>query len=713
MRRLLTVILLFAFLATGILGGIIGCGVSSGRSGERHSGMKMERDQAVAELANTQAPRSVFARLVGTFARDEELWVIERKREAAAQTGDDIPGTGSIVARLPNQQAPVPMPLKHTDVKASIAGFISTVDVTQQFANPFDTKIEAIYVFPLPSNAAVNEFVMQIGTRKIRGIIREKEEARRIYTQAKQQGHVATLLTQDRPNIFTQSVANIEPGKQIDVKIRYFHTLTYSDGWYEFVFPMVVGPRFNPPGTADGIGAAARGAAGLSGQTKEVQYLRPGERSGHDIALNLRLDAGVAVEEMQCNSHRVEITKVSRGAGAQVNLAPGDRIPNKDFVFRYRVAGKEPKGAVMAMRDSRRGGGFFAMMLFPPLTSEGLPLQPLELVFTLDTSGSMQGPPMEQSKAAIRHALRNMDASDTFRIVRFGDRAETMTTGALSATPDNVRRGLRFIDSMQSGGGTNLVDGLRTSLRFAHDESRTRYVAFLTDGYIGNEAEAIRDLAKDMGPARVFSFGVGSSPNRFLMDAMARTGNGAAAYLGLRDSGAEVMQAFLERVRRPALTDVEIDFGSLQVSDVFPRRIGDLHVGRPVVVCGRFNGEGGPTTLKVIGRVGGQRRVIEVPVRFDDSHAHHALPAVWARTKMAELMERAALTQDAALTPQIRQVALEFGLTSPFTSFVAVDGSGKTEGTFGVSVNVAVPAPEGTRYETAAPPPQQGAGVRE
>ena len=712
MRRLLTITLAFVLLAALAAGGIIGCATEKSSGTWRSSpGSVSQPPNTGAQVASDAVRREAPAGLLP--ARDEELWVIERNQRAAAARGDDIPGTGSLVARLPSQ-AQVPVPLKHTDVKASIAGFISTVDVTQQFANPFDTKIEATYVFPLPSNAAVNEFVMQFGTRRIRGIIREKEEAQKIYNEAKQQGHVTTLLTQDRPNVFTQAVANIEPGKQIDVKIRYFHTLSYSDGWYEFVFPMVVGPRFNPSASSEGIGAVARGSAGTSGQTKEIQYLRPGERSGHDVALNLRLDAGVAVEEMECKTHRVEINKSAGGSSAQVTLATGDRIPNKDFVFRYRVAGKEPRGAVMAMRDSRRGGGFFAMMLFPPATNHGLPRQPLELVFTLDTSGSMQGAPMEQSKAAIRHALRNMDPNDTFRIVKFGDRAETMAAGAIPATSDNVRRGLRFIDSLQTAGGTNLVDGLRTSLRFGHDQGRTRYVAFLTDGYIGNEAEAIRELSRDLGPARVFSFGVGSSPNRFLMDAMAKAGSGAAAYLGLRDSGEEVMQTFLERVRHPAMTDVEIDFGGLQVSDVYPRRIGDLHVGRPVIVCGRFSGEGGPTTLKVIGRVGGQRQVLEVPVRFDDNNAHHALPAVWARSKMADLMDQAVVTQDPALASNIRQTALEFGLASPFTSFVAVDASGKTQGNFGISVNVPVPTPEGTRYETTgSQQPQQGSPVRE
>src|SRR5947208_11878295 len=210
-----------------------------------------------------------------------------------------------MLAKIPRKPREIPLPLEHTEVKALVSGFIATVEVTQQFQNPYDARIEAVYVFPLPHNASVNDFVMTIGERRIRGIIRERREAERIYQEAKERGYVASLLTEERPNIFTQSVANIEPGRAIDVNIKYFHTLDYVDGWYEFVFPMVVGPRFNPPGTTNGIGAVERGGRGASGQSTEVQYLRPHERSGHDISLAVNIDAGVPVEQVECKPHQV------------------------------------------------------------------------------------------------------------------------------------------------------------------------------------------------------------------------------------------------------------------------------------------------------------------------------------------------------------------------------------------------------------------------
>ncbi|MHC4155817.1 MAG: VIT domain-containing protein [Planctomycetota bacterium] len=333
----------------------------------------------------------------------DEVWVIVKaEAEHAPRPADDEPGCGAMLARLPKEEKEIPLPLKHTDVKGQISGYIATVDVTQQFHNPYGEKIEAVYVFPLPQNAAINEFIMTIGERKIRGIIRERQQAERIYKEAKERGHVASLLTQERPNIFTQKVANIEPGKAIDVNIKYFNTLAYVDGWYEFVFPMVVGPRFNPPGYTDGVGAVGRGKAGISGQKTEVQYLKPHERSGHDIAVAVDIDAGVAIEEVVCPSHAITNSRVNPEKRT-VKLSTLDTIPNKDFVLRYKVAGRKVKSALVTHRDER--GGFFTLMLYPPDNLNHLRRAPMEMIFVLDCSGSMRGKPIAKAKDAIRRAL--------------------------------------------------------------------------------------------------------------------------------------------------------------------------------------------------------------------------------------------------------------------------------------------------------------------
>ena len=368
-------------------------------------------------------------------AGSEELWILARGGGDTVAPSEETPGSGALMAKVEEKQ--VPMPLKHTDVHASVSGYIGAVEVTQQFLNPYSSKIEAVYVFPLPHNAAVNEFIMTIGERRIRGIIRERQEAEQIYREAKRQGYVASLLTEERPNVFTQSVANIEPGKEIDVNIKYFHTLDYVDGWYEFVFPMVVGPRFNPPGLTNGIGAVARGQSGVSGQGTEVHYLRPGERTSHDISLKVEVDAGVPIEELQCKTHQVTSETVSPER-LVVTLNPADSLPNKDFVLRYRVAGERIKSSLLTHRDER--GGYFTLMLYPPEELGALKRQPLELVFVLDCSGSMSGRPIEQAKAAVQRGLRLLQPGDSFQLISFSINASRLGDAPLAATPENVLR---------------------------------------------------------------------------------------------------------------------------------------------------------------------------------------------------------------------------------------------------------------------------------
>ncbi|MHC4593836.1 MAG: VIT domain-containing protein [Planctomycetota bacterium] len=628
---------------------------------------------------------------------EDEIWVIARPETQAVPPEEDTPGCGAMLAKLPKEGKEIPLPLKHTDVKGQISGYIATVQVTQQFHNPYDEKIEAVYVFPLPQNAAVNEFIMVIGERRIRGIIRERKEAERIYREARIQGHVASLLTQERPNTFTQKVANIEPGKEIDVNIKYFNTLAYVDGWYEFVFPMVVGPRFNPPGSTDGVGAVARGKAGISGQKTEVQYLKPGERSGHDISLAVDIDAGVAIEQVLCSSH--VITNSSPGPEKRtVKLNSLDSIPNKDFVLRYKVAGKAVKSAVVTHRDKR--GGFLTLMLYPPANLSHLKRAPMEMIFVLDCSGSMRGKPIAKAKDAVKRALRKLGPNDTFQIIRFSNNASQFGPDPVPAGAANIRRALKYVDSLHGSGGTMMIEGIKAALDFSHDPHRFRLVSFLTDGYIGNEVEILAAIHKRLGASRIFSFGVGSSVNRYLLDRMAKLGKGAVAYIGLDDSAGQVVDLFYERISHPALTDVTIDWGNMKVTDVYPRRIPDLFVGRPVILTGRFNGQRS-TTIRVTGKVGDLTQEIAIPVALDDSAAAHpGIACVWARKKIENLANQATYDSNSDLPGLIKQVALEYSLMSAYTAFVAVDSSRQTSGDHGVTVAVPVPVPDGVRYDT-------------
>ena len=654
--------------------------------------------QSVGPASAGAGPRGPLPAL--WLSPGEDLWIIATPRRVAPAPEaeePEHPGSGALVVKPAEDKATVPLPLKHTDVRAAITGYVGTVDVTQQFENPFDEKIEAVYMFPLPEKAAVSEFVMTIGERRIRGILREREEAEAIYREARAQGYQASLLTQHRPNIFEQKVANIEPGKRIDINIRYFHTLSYRDGWYTFVLPTVVGPRYNPPGSRDPVHALSRSHVQPVAAGAGVRYLRPEERSGHDIGITVTLDAGVPIEAIE-SSHRIDETRTGPET-ATIRLADQATIPNRDFVLKFKVAGGRVKTNLLTYVDGKKGQGYFTLVLYPPEYLESAPRHPMEMVFVLDCSGSMNGEPIAQSKAAVLAALDLLGPSDTFQVIRFSNNASRFGPNPVPATPENIARAKRYVRRLQGGGGTRMIEGIRAALRFPHDPERLRFVTFMTDGYIGNEVEILDAIHKSIGESRIFSFGVGSSVNHYLLNRMAKEGRGAAAYLALDDSGAEVMRYFFNRISRPALTDLEIDWGTMKVTDTYPQHLPDLFVGRSVVVTGKFSGA--PAEPVVRGGAGGQR-VEYVVARTASEDAHKFIPNVWARLRIADLADRQAWTHDPhnELAGAIKSTALEYGLMSDHTAFVAVDASRRTEGKHGTTVHQAVPVPDGVRYTT-------------
>jgi Ca-activated chloride channel family protein len=341
-------------------------------------------------------------------------------------------------------------------------------------------------------------------------------------------------------------------------------------------------------------------------------------------------------------------------------------------------------------------------LVVPPSELGSLPRHAMEMVFVLDCSGSMSGEPIKQAKDAIAHALGELGPQDSFQIIRFSNDASALGKAPLPATPKNIKLGLSYLRGLNGDGGTMMIEGIKAALDFPHDENKLRVVCFMTDGYIGNEADILRAVKERVGSARIFSFGVGSSPNRYLMERMAGLGRGTAAYVGPHDDGAEVMDAFFSRASRPAMTGLEIDWQGAHVSEVYPNEARDLFVGRPIIITGRFKGEL-PGRVAIKGRVGGE------PVRMDvqvdpvgPEGNHEALAGVWARTCIADLADRQAYTGDPhrELADRIKRLALDYNLVSAYTAFLAVDAGERTAGTEGVTVNVPVPVPDGVRYET-------------
>jgi Ca-activated chloride channel family protein len=598
-------------------------------------------------------------------------------------------------------------PLKHTDVSADIAGSLARVTVTQDFENPFEDKIEAVYTFPLPQAAAVDDMTMQVGDRTVKGKVMRREQAQAVYEAARQNGRVAGLLDQERPNIFTQSVANIMPGEHVKITISYVETLKYEDGEYEFSFPMVVEPRYVPGAPT---GGAQKDEARLPGTDRvpdasriSPPVAREGTRAGHDISVAVSLDAGVPLESVKSVSHEVEVERPSPSS-ARVRLKDSATIPNKDFVLRYDVAGRKIEDALLTHRDER--GGYFTLILQPPDRISVEDVTPKELVFVLDTSGSMSGFPIEKAKETMKLALDGLYPQDTFNLITFSGDEHILFPEPVPATPENLAKAEKFLESREGSGGTEMMKAVKAALDPSDASGHVRIVCFMTDGYVGNDMEIISEVQKHPN-ARVFSFGIGSAVNHFLLDKMAEYGRGEVEYVSLGEDGSAAARRFHERVRNPLLTDIQIDWGGLPVADVYPKRIPDLFGAKPVILSGRFTG-GGRGVIRITGNMAGRKYEREIAVTLPEAQPEHdELATLWARHRVDDLMgEDFAGMQRGQTRVDIRDaitnVGLEYRLMTQFTSFVAVEEMTVTDGGPPRRVEVPIELPEGVTPDVEA-----------
>ena len=579
------------------------------------------------------------------------------------------------------------LPLEPTQLAASVAGEMISADVTQRFGNPYAERIEATYVFPLPNHAAVDAMEMHIGSRVVRADVRPRGEARAAYEAAAAQGQHAALLEQERPNIFTFSVANIEPGAGIEVKLHYFEVARYDHGTYEMAFPMVVGPRYIPGSVSDA-------------DRITTAYVPPSTRSGHTVGVAVHLDAGSAIDTVQSAAHEIDVARPSP-ASADVTLRSADEIPNRDFVLRWRTKSPTLETALFVSREGAARDGYLALMLEPKHDPKPAEIAPRELFFLLDTSGSMEGTPLDTSVKAVLRAVDAMYPSDTFQIIDFADTASAFADEPLANTPENVARAHDYLKHLAASGGTNQLAGIHAALTAKGDDARLRYVMFMTDGYIGNEADVVELVRREVGSARIFGFGVGSSPNRYLLDEVSYVGRGAAEYIRGNEDPRALVERFYARIGQPYLTDIGVDWGGLAVTDAVPGRIPDLSTFQPLVVLARYR-EGGEGTVTVRGRLGGKAYEQKLSVSLPETAGGNvAVARLWAREEIAGLTreEPSKGSQERAITA----IALEHHLVTQYTSLVAIDTSDAPRPGAAPPVRVEVPAeaPQGVNLQTA------------
>ncbi len=593
------------------------------------------------------------------------------------------------------------LPLEHTEVEISISGCMQRATVKQVYGNPAEGPIEAVYTFPLPQDGAVNSMNMYIGDKLIKGLIYEREQAEQVYNEAIESGHTASMLSQERPNIFTQSVGNIMPGDSITIEITYIAPVNYDDGEYEIVFPMVVGPRFIPGTPA---GPSTSGWSPPTAIVPDADLITPpvvpeGTRPGYDIELTVSINAGLAIQHLESPNHEIK-WNINRDGLAYIMLENQSEIPNRDFVLRYRTATDRLETAVLTHNDEL--GNHFMLIVQPENEVSVDRITPKELFFVVDCSGSMRGQPMEVAKETVRQFVSGMNPHDTFQIMRFSETASSMTTDPLTNTEENVVTGLDYINAMSGSGGTHMIEGIKAAIGYPEDSERLRFVLFLTDGYIGNETQILAEVQNTLGNnIRLFSVGVGSSPNRYLIEGLAEEGRGEAFLVGLHDDPSDAVSGIYNKINNPYIMDFEIDWRNFEVYDVYPSSIQDIYPGTSLFIVGKYN-DSGTETIQLNGTIAmndwSQNETITLP---EESVSNEAIATLWARERIHEL-NRQLLTSEypGPIVSEITATALEYQILSNYTSFVAVSKEVRTDSTDNtLTVQVPVNMPDGVSYE--------------
>jgi Ca-activated chloride channel homolog len=542
----------------------------------------------------------------------------------------------------------VSAPLLAADVNIRVTGHVARATVRQNFRNPHADWFEGVYSFPLPENAAVDHLRMRIGERVVEGEIRERQAAKASYEQAKTEGRRATLVEQERPNIFTTNVANIGPGETIQVEIEYQQTLRYDQGRYSLRFPMVVGPRYVPAGVED----AARIVPAV---------LRPGENPGpiNPVKLQISLDAGVPVSGVESAYHRIGISK-SGDSKQQITLA-GDNHANKDFELAWTLApGRAPAAALFTEKKGDRHYGL--LMVVPPAQERQGPAIPREAIFVIDTSGSMHGASIAQAKEALELAIRRLTPADSFNVIEFNSYARALFGQARPAEAGNIENAVRWVRELRAQGGTEMDKALNLALDGQSHEGRIRQIVFLTDGAVGNEDALLRMIRDRLGDSRLFTVGIGSAPNSHFMTKAAQFGAGTFTYIGKIEEVREKMGALFSKLESPVLKGLTIDWGNSKGVEAWPKAVPDLYLGEPVVVL--FSADSVADEIKVAGLVAHNTPLAEAG----------GLGTLWAREKISNLMDamRGGAPEE-EVRPNVLTLALDHHLVSKYTSLVAVD----------------------------------------
>jgi len=596
---------------------------------------------------------------------------------SAFAAGDEGDSAAGLYFKTGNPDEALEAPLLQSDVDIDISGLVARVTLRQHFRNPTEVWLEGIYVFPLPEQSAVDHLVMHIGDKRVAGRILEKAEAKKTYEAAAAAGQHASLLSSERPNVFMTSVANIGPGETITIEIAYQDQAIFENGRFSYRFPMVVAPRFTPPApkVAEGQTLQPAHLAAPEGSDLFGPVLNPETGKVNPVRLSVDLDPGMALSDLKSLYHDVTIETQDQHR-QKVSLSKGAVSSNRDFVIEWAPKASEaPQAALFG--EEVEGSSHILLMVVPPSREEAPTPPARELVFVIDTSGSMHGASIEQARSAIAVALKDLRPEDRFNIIQFNNETSSLFPASVPASQRNLYRALRYVASLEAEGGTMMRTALERALRDTPSEERLRQVVFLTDGAVGNEDELFQQIAKRIGGNRLFTVGIGSAPNSYFMRKAAQVGRGTFTYIGNPEEVEERVSTLLNKLARPALTGIGVDWpnGLDVVAEFYPDPVPDLYDGEPILFTAKLAGaalsdlEG---SLKLRGNRLSETWEGEVPLEGIEPAT--GVASIWARSKFEDVEDgvyRGRPSEE--VRAEALDLALAHELVTRYTSLVAVD----------------------------------------
>lgn len=553
------------------------------------------------------------------------------------------------------------LPLKDTRVQIDVSGVIADVKVTQTYRNEGTRPINARYVFPASTRAAVYAMQMRIGHQVIVARIKEREQAKQEFEQAKQAGKSASLLEQQRPNVFSMNLANAMPGEQIEIELRYTELLVPTDGVYEVVYPTVVGPRYSSQPEAN---------APEQDRFVKSPYLRQGQLPNSTFQLSAKLATGVPLRDLTSPSHNLA-PQWQGPAHAQFHLTSSDAAQaNRDFILRYRLTGEQITSGLLLYQGADEN--FFLYLAQPPERVATVAIPPREYLFVVDVSGSMNGFPLDTAKALLRDLIRQLRPTDYFNLVLFAGDAAVLSPQSLRADAVNLDRAIQLLDQQRGSGGTELLAAIKQAMALPRQTDISRSVVLVTDGYVSGEQGVFDHIRDHLNECNVFSFGIGSSINRYLIEGVAKAGQGEPFIITNAAEAPAIAAKFRDYIQTPVLTNVRVQANGFAIYDVAPAHLPDLFAQRPVILFGKWRG---PATgsLELRGKTGAGEYVS----RFDVSsvkpeETNRALRYLWARSRIAELSDYGASHLEQDDIRQITALGLQYNLLTRYTSFIAV-----------------------------------------